>query len=61
MAEIVNLASSETPAGLIDVATRDGVMTLTLADAPSGFDWMPADEAGEAFPSVFRKALKLAR
>ena len=37
------------------------VKRLTLADAPSGFEWMSADEAGEAFPSVFRKALKLAR
>ena len=36
------------------------VKRLTLADAPSGFEWMSADEAGEAFPSVFRKALKLA-
>jgi A/G-specific adenine glycosylase len=40
---------------------RLSVMSLTLDEAPSGFDWMPADEAGDAFPSVFRKALKLAR
>ena len=35
MAEIVNLASSETPAGLIDVAISDGVLTLTLANPPA--------------------------
>lgn len=39
---------------------RLDVVRMQLDEAPDGYSWMPADEAGSAFPSVFRKALKLA-
>ena len=39
---------------------RLDVVRMQLDEAPDGYGWMPADEASRAFPSVFRKALKLA-
>ena len=37
------------------------VVRAERAHAPEGFEWRPVDDAASAFPSVFRKALKLAR
>ncbi|MEQ8559061.1 MAG: A/G-specific adenine glycosylase [Henriciella sp.] len=36
------------------------VVCLDLEDTPEGFEWMRVSKAGDAFPSVFKKALKLA-